>query len=139
MTCDCFCLICFIADTNVFLAVLLEEPEREVLIKLTAGEVIIAPEVLPYEMGNALSALVKKGRIRAVDAGRVLQYARQIPVQLKPVDIGIALTIAVEAGIYAYDAYFIQTAISFRSPLLTLDRRMRRVAQDAGVAVVEIS
>ncbi|ANT65097.1 MULTISPECIES: type II toxin-antitoxin system VapC family toxin [Prosthecochloris] len=127
-----------IADTNIFLAVLLEEPEREALIRLTSGEIVVAPEVLPYEMGNALSALVKKGRIVEDDAGRVLHYARQIPVQLKPVDIAVALSIAVSAGIYAYDAYFIQTALSFRCPLLTLDRRMRQVAQEVGVEVMEV-
>jgi predicted nucleic acid-binding protein len=128
-----------VVDTNIFLAVLLEEPEREAVIRLTSGQEIIAPAVLPYEIGNALSALVKKGRITGSEAEKVWSYSRQIPVQLKPVDIGAALSLAVQAGIYAYDAYFIHAAISYRASLLTLDRGMRRVAREANIEVLEVS
>ena len=51
-----------VADTNIFLAVALDEPEKEQIIQATAGADIIAPEILPYEIGNALSAMVKRQR-----------------------------------------------------------------------------
>ena len=43
-----------VADTSVFLAVTLEEPERARIIELTAGTELLAPEVLPFEIGNAI-------------------------------------------------------------------------------------
>ncbi len=52
-----------IADTNTFLAVVLYEPERDSIIKLTVGHELIAPEVLPFEIGNALSAMLKRKKI----------------------------------------------------------------------------
>jgi len=36
-----------VADTNIFLAVALEEPEKEWIVRVTAGADIVAPEFLP--------------------------------------------------------------------------------------------
>jgi hypothetical protein len=58
-------LVEIVADTNTFLAVALDEPERAGIVALTAGHDLIAPEVLPFEIGNALAALVKKGVLQA--------------------------------------------------------------------------
>ena len=41
-----------IADTNVFFAAALKEPERKGLIKLTDGYKLSAPNILPYEIGK---------------------------------------------------------------------------------------
>lgn len=76
-----------IADTNIFLAVALNEPEKKDIIRFTAGSDILSPEVLPYEIGNALSAMVKRKRITQKEAMAAQAAAALIPVQL--VDINI--------------------------------------------------
>jgi predicted nucleic acid-binding protein len=53
------------------------------------------------------------------------------------IEIGSAIRIATDAGIYAYDAYFFECALRMRSPLLTLDRRMKTVAKEIGVQIIE--
>ncbi len=45
-----------VVDTNTFLAVALNEPEKPEIIKLTVGHQLI-PEVLPFEIGNVLTAM----------------------------------------------------------------------------------
>ncbi len=52
-----------VIDTSVFLAVALNEPEKAGLIKLTEGAELVAPQVMPYEAANALSAMVRRQRI----------------------------------------------------------------------------
>ena len=52
-----------VVDANIFLAVALNEPEKNQIIQLTAGARLIAPEVLLYEIGNALSAMMKRQRL----------------------------------------------------------------------------
>jgi len=52
-----------VSDTNIFLAVALNEPEKANIIQLTAKANAISPEILPYEVGNALSAMVKRNRL----------------------------------------------------------------------------
>ena len=126
-----------IADTNVFLAVALNEPEKEDIIKLTAGSDIISPEILPYEIGNALSAIVKRKKITKVEALLVQSKANLIPVRLVNVDILQALELALNFNIYAYDAYFLQSAKTLSHPLITLDKRMKQVANEMNLELLE--
>ena len=53
-----------IADTNIFLVVALDEPEKNNIISLTWGCELISPEILPYEIGNAFSTMVKREQIK---------------------------------------------------------------------------
>lgn len=126
-----------VADTNIFLAVALEEPEKERIIELTVGHDVVCPEILPFEIGNALTAMIKRDRLSSQKAVSIYDLTQQIPVQLVSVDIRWALEIALRFNIYAYDAYFLQTALSIGLPLITLDNRMRDVAGSLSIMVLE--
>ena len=126
------------ADTNIFLAVTLFEPERDEIIRLTDGADLVAPEVLPFEFGNAISSMIKKGRVAPEDVLVVWDEIQQIPVELRRIDIREALKIASKFNIYAYDAYFIVCALSLRTPLLSLDRRMVEVAKELNIKIIEV-
>jgi predicted nucleic acid-binding protein len=126
-----------VADTNTFLAVALDEPERARIVELTTGHDLVAPEVLPFEMGNALTALMKKGVLQAGEVSAVWDAVQAIPVDLRAVDIREALGIAVRFGMYAYDAYFLECALGLRLPLLTLDKGMKSVARELAIEVPE--
>lgn len=127
-----------VADTNIFLAVALNEPERNAVIERTANASVIAPEVLPYEVGNALSAMVKRQRLTGAEALAAERAIGQIPMRLVSVDIQESLAHALEYDIHAYGAYFLCCAQAFSCPLLSLDRRMKEVAHRLGVSVLEI-
>jgi len=127
-----------IADTNTFLAVALKEPERKGLIKLTDGYKLSAPNILPYEIGNALSSLVKRKVVTFKQLPIVWDAAASIPVELRTIDIRKALLLAGYYKIYAYDAYFLQCAIETRLPLLTLDNGMKHVARQLDIKLLEL-
>lgn len=126
-----------ISDTNIFLAVALDEPEKEKIIQLTTKTDIISPEILPYELGNALTAMVKRRQLTPHSALAAFDAVNQIPVRLVSVDIQQALQLAFEFNIYAYDAYFLQCAKFFSCPLLTLDKRMKQVATELRIEILE--
>lgn len=126
-----------LADTNVFLAVVLNEPQKEQIIDLTAEASAVAPDVLPYEIGNALSAMVKRRQVSESEALEAEKRARRIPVRLVEVDVPASLQLALEHHIYAYDAYFLHCAKKFAAPLLTLDRRMKLVAAELKIRLLE--
>jgi len=126
-----------VADTNTFIAVTLNEPEKKKIIQLTEGHDLIAPDVLPFEIGNALTAMMKKGALKKNEVTAAWEVVRQIPVDLKPTDIKSALSIAIKFNIYAYDAYFLECAKNFQTPLLTLDIGMQRVAREIGITILE--
>jgi len=126
------------AGTNTFLAVTLFEPERDEIINLTLGHDLVAPNILPFEIGNALSAMLKRKRLAPEDLLTVWDATQQIPVDLRSVDIREALRIASQFNIYAYDAYFLVCALSLHTPLITLDRRMIEVAKSLGLNIMEV-
>ncbi|MDQ6963387.1 MAG: hypothetical protein Q9M13_00540 [Mariprofundales bacterium] len=57
-----------VSDTNIFLTVALDEPEKANIIQLTSKANTISSEILPYEIGNALSAMVKRNRLTKDEA-----------------------------------------------------------------------
>ena len=126
-----------IADTNTFIAVALNEFEKGRIIRLTEGHDLIAPDVLPFEIGNALTAMMKKNALKKEEVTSAWEVVQQIPVDLRRTDIKSALKIAIKFNIYAYDAYFLECADKLRSPLLTLDLGMKRVAREIGITILE--
>ena len=131
-----------IADTNTFIAVALNEPEKGKIIGLTEGHDLIAPDVLPFEIGNALTAMMKKNTLKKEEVESAWDIVQQIPVEQYPVDlrhtnIKYALSIAIKYNLYAYDAYFLECAENLRSPLLTLDVGMQKVAREMGITILE--
>jgi predicted nucleic acid-binding protein len=125
-----------VADTNIFLAVSLNEAEKARIVDLTNEVSIFAPEILPYEIGNAFSAMVKRKKLTKPEALEAESITNLIPVRLVGVDIHESLRIAVDHDICAYDAYFLQCAKAYSFPLLTLDKRMRQVAEQLGIQLL---
>ena len=126
-----------VADTNTFIAVALNEPEKGMIIRLTEGHDLVAPEVLPFEIGNALTAMLKRNVLGADEVLLAWDMVQHIPVDLRRVEIRTALSIAVQYNTYAYDAYFLECALNLHSPLLTLDRQLKGIAQKIGIHVME--
>lgn len=127
-----------IVDTSAILAVLLSEPERAALLDVTRGATLVAPGSVPWEIGNALSALRKRGRLTEAQAVEVIDGYAKIPLRLVEVDLSASVEVAGRLGLYAYDAYFIVCAAVHRAPILTLDAALARAATAAGLRLVEI-
>jgi len=126
-----------VIDTSAFLAVALMEPERDWLIDRTRGIEACAPELLPYEIGSALSAMIKRARLTKAEAQAAYESFSKVAVRLIPCDIAAALELSSSRNLYAYDAYFLVTAQKLGCPLVTLDRRMRGIAAELGLKTLE--
>lgn len=127
-----------IADANIFLVTILNEPEKEKIISLTTGYDILSPLILPFEIGNAFSAMLKKKRLREGQVLKGFEAFKQIPVRLIDVDIKESLRIACEYNIYAYDAYYLETAKRLNLPLLSLDQKMIDCAKQLKIQTLEV-
>ena len=95
-----------VADASVFLSVVLDEADRNWVLEKTEGHSAVSPEILPYEIGNALIAVRRKGRLTDREILRAFDISQRIAVKLVPVKIHDALKLAVRFHIYAYDAYY---------------------------------
>ncbi len=124
-----------VVDASAVLAVILEEPEKPMLVKETAGATLLAPACLSWEIGNAFSAILKRKRMNLESASKGLSIFELIPIQEMEVSLVEALVLCDRHNIYAYDAYYLQLAKRSSLPLLTLDRRMAEVAQQENIQV----
>jgi predicted nucleic acid-binding protein len=125
-----------VADASAFLAVVLNEVDRDWVIERTSGHAIVSPEVLPYEIANALIAVRRKGRLTDREVLKAFDASQAVPVRLVPVKIHDAIKTAIKFNIYAYDAFYIQCCLETKLPLISLDGRMCEVAKDLGIKVV---
>jgi predicted nucleic acid-binding protein len=127
-----------VVDTSALIAVIVNEPERDRIIKLTLGKTLIGPGSLPWEVGNAFSAMFKRNRLPLDEARKGIIIFDSIPIRYVQTDFGNAIAISKHTGMYAYDAYFLDCAIRFKAPLLTLDRKLMTVARDLNINMLEV-
>lgn len=125
-------------DTSAILAVCTNEGLKARMVELTVGARLLAPVSVHSEVGNALSAMLKRERITLAQALACLDAYKQIPVKWLDVDLPSALNLAHQLNLYAYDAYLLACAQSSRSPLLTLDKALIRAAREVGVQTLEV-
>ncbi len=125
-------------DTSAIIAVLVNEPERNKIIEITAGTTLIGPGSIPWEIGNAFSAMFKQNRLTLDEAQKGLSIFRSIPLRYVEPDFSNVLLLSKTINIYAYDAYFLDCAMRYKSPLLTLDRRLISAAQSSNLETLEI-
>jgi predicted nucleic acid-binding protein len=128
-----------VVDTSVIIAVIANEPEKSALIAQTQSAELFAPRSLYWEVGNAFSVMLKRGRITLDQAKAAVAIYEQISLHLMDIDLTQALEIASRLNIYAYDAYFIACALNQKCSLLTLDGGLSYAAKAAGVNVMEVN
>jgi predicted nucleic acid-binding protein len=127
-----------VIDTSVVIAVLVSEPERAQIIRQTEGYDLIAPGSVHWEIGNALAALLKRKRITHDQVKVTLLAYEEIPIRFRDIDMQMAMEIAHENDLYAYDAYVIACARENRCALISLDKNLLNAARRAQVSLVEV-
>ena len=125
-----------VIDTSAIVAVLLSEPERAALIRVTRGTDLLAPASVHWEIGNALSAALRRKRLTLAQGQRALTAYAAIPIRFVDVDLALSLELAAEHALYAYDAYLLTCALQHRAPLLTLDAALARTASAIGIDLI---
>jgi predicted nucleic acid-binding protein len=127
-----------VIDASAIIAVLLNEAQKEQLIECAVGADLIAPPSIIWEIGNALSAMLRRERINLAQALSAIEVFNKIPIRYVDIDMHTSLEIAASYNTYAYDAYLLQCSLKYRSPLLTLDKNLIRVAKKIGISVIEV-
>jgi predicted nucleic acid-binding protein len=125
-----------IVDASAIMAVIVKEPERDLVIQLTKNAVIISPDMVSYEIANGLTKMMKKKIIEKERMINAFQYFKRAPIKTIEIDIEKALEIAWDYKIYAYDACYLEAAVRLDLPLLTFDGNMTRVGKELGVSII---
>jgi predicted nucleic acid-binding protein len=123
-------------DASALMPILINEPEKEYIVSTTRNCELLAPSMLPYEIGNALTRLKRRNILNEKQIIAAYNDFQKIPLRLLDVNIESALEIACIYSIYAYDAYYLEAASRLRLPLLTLDVSMKRIAKNLNLRIL---
>ena len=127
-----------VIDTSALIAVIVGEPERNRIVELTTGNTLIGPGSIPWEIGNAFSAMFKQNRLTLDEAQKGLVIFDSIPLRYIKLDFVKALKLSKQVNMYAYDAYFLDCAMRHKAPLLTLDQKLKKAAQNLNIETMEV-
>lgn len=125
-------------DTSAIISVITNEKSREEIVKVSRGCSLIAPNSVHWEIGNALSAMIKRDRISLPQAKKCLSAYNQIPIKYVDIDLSQSIELVNSLKIYAYDVYLIRCALESGTPLLTLDSGLKYAAGRLGVEILEV-
>jgi len=123
-------------DACAIMAVIVKEPERDLIIQLTQNAVMVSPDMVSYEIANALTKMMKKKIIEKERMINAFNFFKKIPIKTIEIDIDRALEIAWDYKIYAYDACYLESAKRLNLPLLTFDGNMIKVGNELGINIL---
>ena len=127
-----------VIDTSALIAVIVGESERNNIIEITKGNTLIGPGSIPWEIGNAFSAMFNRNRLKIEEAQKGFAIFNGIPLRYIEPDFVKVLKLSKQTNMYAYDVYFLDCAIRHKAPLLTLDKKLKASAQYINVETLEV-
>jgi predicted nucleic acid-binding protein len=123
-------------DASAIMAIILNEPNKKIVITLTKGSLLVSPVIVSYEIGNALISLYKRRKVTENEVLDAYNDFKKIPIRTVAVDMEKSFKIACKYNVYAYDAYYLETAKRLKLPLITFDIVMKDVALNMDIHVL---
>jgi predicted nucleic acid-binding protein len=84
-----------VLDASAIMAVIVDEPESEIVINYTKNSIIISPNIISFEISNALTRMMKKGIIdkkeKIID---LIKNFQKIPIKIIEINLEKSLEIA---------------------------------------------
>lgn len=133
-----------VLDASITLAWFFEEESTSyteaVFDLVLSGAEALAPAIWPLEVANAFLIGERRKRLSFTEVAAFLQRLADMPITIEQVRIdrafGQILTVARQEQLTEYDAAYLELASREALPLATLDQRLKRAAQNAGIALV---
>ena len=124
-------------DASAIIAVIVDEPESDIVINCTKGAITVSPSIVSFEIANSLTKMMKKGIISNVEKMiNLIKIFQKIPIKIAEINLEKSLEIAWNYKLYAYDAFYLETAKRLNLPLLTFDSGMRRIGKEMGITIL---
>ena len=131
-----------VIDANLLVALATRDPRRPLVAKQfraweSAGEALHGPDLITYELANAMAGLLAAGQIAEDDIDETWRTMSAVPITLHrliqgPAVVRVANLLRRRS---AYDAAYIALAQALDAELWTLDGPLARNARGAGLPV----
>jgi predicted nucleic acid-binding protein len=99
----------------------------------------VAPRLWEYEIRNSVLMGLRRGRISKQDSEQFLAELDALNIRLiDPASYDQVFDLAQVHGLTVYDASYLSIAMEGRLPLASLDKKLVRAAEAAGVLLFQI-
>ena len=118
----------FVIDASALAAVLFGEPRSREVEERLRGAVMVAPTLLPYELGSTSLKKIAQDPDRRSQLREALSYYSRMEIQeieVPPVEV---MSLAEATKLSFYDASYLWLSRSLGVPLVTLDRKLEAAA-----------
>jgi predicted nucleic acid-binding protein len=117
-----------VVDASALAALLFGEPEGEHVAVRLAGEHLVAPPLIAFELASVcLKKLRRHPQQRAALMAGFAMFDR-ISIENVEIDQANAIQLAETHGLSSYDAAYLWLARALAAELVTLDKRLQSVA-----------
>lgn len=132
-----------VVDASIALAWCLADESDDLAIRAldrVVAESATAPAHWPLEVANGLRTAVRHGRLSPDELPRVGRLLGDLGIDVRPMELSTAiwsvLDVALEHGLSAYDAAYLDLALFNGLAIATLDQELQAACRSAGVEVV---
>ena len=124
-----------IVDASVILRAFFPDeaqPQAQAVVRdHVAGRIQLkAPDLLPFELANAVWQAERRGRVTTVQADEILHAMLGLRIEIVPLGWGEMLPIARYTERSVYDAAYLALAEKLNEPFITGDERLYHATQD---------
>ena len=91
-----------------------------------SGDGLVAPNVIRAEFVSAIRGVELAGHLDAGAASQALDWCRDLPLDLHPVEPHLQRMWELRHNVTPYDAWYVALAEALEVPLLTTDARLAR-------------
>ena len=133
----------FVLDASVALAWMLPDEHSDAADQIAdrlAGDFAVVPAIWPLEVLNALLSAGRRAGVGADDMQRLLADIAALPIEVEHIEMSVTFeavrALAQQHGITSYDAAYLELAERRGLAIATVDRKLKDVAEAAGVRVI---
>jgi predicted nucleic acid-binding protein len=133
----------FVLDNSIVMAWCFEDESSamaDAVLEQLQTKLAIVPAIWPLEVGNALLVAERRGRLSEADSAHFLTMLSALPIQseieTRQRAMSDILFLAREHKLSSYDASYLDLAMREGVPLATLDKGLKRAANQCHVSLV---
>ena len=119
-----------VIDASAICAVLFAEEEEWRVNARVAGDSMVAPTLLSYEVANACWKKLRRHPERQADMLEAYERFERLDIRQLEVNLAAVVLLAEATRLSAYDAAYVWLARALGVELVSLDRRLLQAAAD---------
>ena len=117
-----------VVDASALACFCFDEPEMAAVAQQLVGCTLFAPALLEFELGNICWKRLRQNPAQSDAILAQFAIRREFPIAVRPVVMEEVVALAVQTALTAYDASYLWLARILGAGLVTLDRKLARVA-----------